>query len=193
MVEEAERTDLPMHFPPQKDVGRRAEVAGQRQILMHDLDADVARIDRVVETHFLICETHQALARPEYTRDDLAEGRLARAVTAHQADNLARRDREADMAESLNRAIRFPYANEIEQAHRATTAAAVGILRAWPPSGDGSRATFISQLSALARPITGQLSLFGRLPSACRPRTGLPQQSDIAFFASNRAHWLANS
>src|ERR1700761_7668154 len=176
MVKEAERTDLPMHFPPQKDVGGRAEVVGQRQILVHDLDADVARIDRVMEMHFLIGEAHQAFARPEHTRDDLDEGRLARAVVAHQPDNLTRRHRDADMAEGLNRPIRFPYVNEIEQCHRAPALATLVGIRGGPQSGDGARATLFSQLSALACPITGQLPLFGRLPGGCRPQTRLPQQ-----------------
>src|SRR3954451_16673562 len=99
MVEERERPYLAPQFSSEKHVGGGGQVVGESEVLVDDLDANGAGIDRSREMDLLILEQNLAVRGRKVAGDDLHQGRLAGAVVAHQADDFARSDREIDMGQ----------------------------------------------------------------------------------------------
>jgi hypothetical protein len=108
MVEKRERPNLASQFAPEKNVGGRRQIIGQRQILVDDLNADGAGIHRSGEMNLLVLEQNLAVRGREIARDDLHQCRLAGAVVAHQADDFAGSDREIDMGQGPDGAEFLP-------------------------------------------------------------------------------------
>ena len=100
VVEERKGADLADHLPSEEDVGGRADVIGEGQVLVDDLDPRGAGIERPVEAVFEAIEADRAMGRMEVAGDDLDECRLAGPVVAHKAHDFARRDRQVDTGQS---------------------------------------------------------------------------------------------
>jgi hypothetical protein len=94
VVEDPERTPALPQFPAEEHVGASGQVVAQRQILIDDLDAVAARIDRLREMHLAILDLHLPGGRREVAGDDLDQRRLARAIVAHQSQHLGRLKRQ---------------------------------------------------------------------------------------------------
>src|SRR5258708_8494054 len=94
IVEQLERAEPALFLAPEEDVGRGAEIVAESEVLVDDLDAFAARLDRLAEMHVLARDLDLAAARRKVAGDDLDQGRLAGAVVAHQPDDLPRLHRE---------------------------------------------------------------------------------------------------
>ena len=99
--------ELPQHARPhelaaEEHVLGRVEVRGEREVLVHDLDADRGGVVRRREVHRLALEEHLARVDVEVAREGLDEGRLAGAVVADQGDDLAGVDVEVGPVEGLD-------------------------------------------------------------------------------------------
>ena len=81
----------------QKDVGADIEIVGERQVLIDRLDPLLARIDRAREMTLPPFEIDLAFIRLIDAGDALDQGRLAGAVVAQEADNLAGIDVPTDL------------------------------------------------------------------------------------------------
>ena len=137
VVENAERAEAAHLLARQEDVGRCRQVVAQREVLIDDLDAGGARIDRLVEMDRPAFQQHLAARRREIAGDDLDQRRLAGAVVAHEPDNLAAVEREIDLRQAprwLRNAWRFPGAREqppILPSHRIALAAFFRAAISW--------------------------------------------------------------
>ena len=56
MIEPAERADAALDLAPEEHVGGGGQIVAERQVLIDDLDALLARFDRLVEMHVLAAE-----------------------------------------------------------------------------------------------------------------------------------------
>ena len=104
MIEELERTDLSGHLATEEDIRGGANIIGQSEVLIDDLDPDGARVERPVEAMLRPVETDRPVGRMEVARDDLDEGRLASPVVAHEADHVAGVHRQLDVMKRPDRA-----------------------------------------------------------------------------------------
>ena len=86
----------------EEDVRRRRQVVAEREVLVDDLDAMLARLDRPVEDDFLSVDPDGAVRGAEISGDDLDQRRLAGAVVAHKADNLRLVEAERNIVEGLD-------------------------------------------------------------------------------------------
>jgi hypothetical protein len=102
VVKEEERTKLALKLASEENVCRSRQIVGEREILVDDLDAHGARIDRPMEMHGVAFEAKISMARRKVSGDDLNERRLACAVVAHQADHLTREDLHVHAMERAN-------------------------------------------------------------------------------------------
>ena len=89
VVEPAERPEPPLDLAPEKDIGGGGQIVAEREVLIDDLDALLARLDGLMKMHRLAVEDDLAGGRGKVAGDDLDQGRLAGAVVAHQAEDLA--------------------------------------------------------------------------------------------------------
>ena len=117
IVEDAERPDAAAQLAAEKDVGGRGQIVAERQVLVDDLDAVPARLDRPVQHDLLAVHAHRAVARPEVAGDHLDQRRLAGAVVAHQADDLAGLERQRNVVDRLDGAEMFRNVGEFENRH----------------------------------------------------------------------------
>jgi hypothetical protein len=101
LVEPVQPVDL---LPAEVHVLHHVEVVAEREILIDDLDAQPRGVLRPVDVHQLPVEEDLARVDGMDPGDALDERRLARAVVADQGHDLARRDVEVDLVESLDRA-----------------------------------------------------------------------------------------
>ena len=111
--------DAEAQLAAEKDVGRGGQVVAERQVLVDDLDAVPARVDRLVQDE-LGCPSiaHGAVARAEVAGDHLDQRRLAGAVVAHQADDLARLERQRHVVDGLDGAEMLGNVGQFENRHR---------------------------------------------------------------------------
>ena len=63
IVENLERADAFADFAAEENIGGSAEIVAEREILMHDLDAVLARFDRPVHGQILAFHLHRAMRR----------------------------------------------------------------------------------------------------------------------------------
>ena len=117
MIEKREGADLAPQFASEKHVGRCRQVVGESQVLIDHLDPDGAGIDRLGEVNLPILEQDPAMRRREVARDDLHQRRLAGAVVAHEADDLAGLDREIDVGQGADGAEFLPDILQDEERH----------------------------------------------------------------------------
>src|SRR5258708_17408117 len=89
IVEHLERAEPALLLAPEEDVGRGAEIVAESEILIDDLDAFAARLDRLPEMHVLARDFDLAAARRKVPGANLDQGRLAGAVVAHPPDELS--------------------------------------------------------------------------------------------------------
>src|SRR6202011_4940806 len=92
----------PLLLSAQEDVGRGGEIVAESEVLIDDLDAFAARLDRLAEMHRLARDLQLAAARRKISGDDLDQSRLAGAIVAHQPDDLSRLHREIDAGKRLD-------------------------------------------------------------------------------------------
>jgi len=78
------------------------EVVAQREVLVHDLDAEVVGLRRVGDVGRLALEEHLAGVERVDARDALDESRLAGAVVADECRDLARAGHEVDAAQRVH-------------------------------------------------------------------------------------------
>ena len=62
-----------MEFASEKDIRRRRQVIAKRQVLVHDLDPVLARLDRAVHHQLLALHVQSAMAWAEVPGDNLDE------------------------------------------------------------------------------------------------------------------------
>src|SRR5215216_6319186 len=108
----------------QENVLRDRHQRNQRQLLMDDDDAERLGIVDVAKAPLLAVEDDAALivAMRIDAAENLHQGRLAGAVLADQRMDLARLDREVDVAQGLNAGKTLAYAAHFENCgHRAIT------------------------------------------------------------------------
>ena len=87
-------------FQAEGDIVEDGEVREQREVLEHEPDATLlGRHEAVGPRHLLIVDQHAASGGPFHAGGDAKERGLAAARRPEQADDLARRDVEADMIE----------------------------------------------------------------------------------------------
>ena len=104
VVEPAERARAALDFAPKEHIGRRRQIVAERQVLVDDLDALLARLDGLMKVHRLAADADLAVGRGEIAGDDLDQGRLASAVVAHEPEHFASLERHVDFVQRMNRA-----------------------------------------------------------------------------------------
>ena len=87
---------------PEEHVLDRVEVRGQREVLVHDLDADGRRLVRGGEVHRLALEEDLALVDVQVAGERLDQRRLAGTVVADQGDDLTGVDVEVGLVQGLH-------------------------------------------------------------------------------------------
>ena len=80
------------------------EVVAEREVLVDDLDAELAGVGRAVDRHRLAVEQHLAAVDRVDARHALDQRRLARAVVADERGDLTGPHREVDPVQHLHRA-----------------------------------------------------------------------------------------
>ena len=86
------------------DVLRNREIGHHAQLLMHHADAGREGVARRAEMDLVAVERHAAAILRVYARDDLHQRRLAGAVLADQAVDLAGAQHEIDVAQGRDAA-----------------------------------------------------------------------------------------
>ena len=104
VVDDLDEAEAALGLAAEEHVLGRGQIVAERQILVDDLDALGARVDRLVEVLDRALEPDLALARRKVAGDDLDQRRLAGAVVAHQPQHLAGLEVELDALERLDRA-----------------------------------------------------------------------------------------
>ena len=99
----------------QVDVLPDVQGGHQRQRLEDGLDAGGPGLGRVRELAPDAVHQELALVGPDVPREDVDERRLARAVVAHEADDLARVQPQADVAQGRHRAVALGRVRDLEQ------------------------------------------------------------------------------
>src|ERR1700722_48104 len=102
IVEDFERPDSPVHFASKEDIGGGGQIVAKRQILMHDLDAVLAGLNRPMHRQFGAFHAHRAMGGAEIAGDDLHQRRFAGAIVAHQPDDLAGLKDKRNIGEGLD-------------------------------------------------------------------------------------------
>ena len=111
-LEEAEAAgELAAH----EDVADDRLLDRERPVLEHGLDAGLARPRRVPAGHRLAAHDDLAAGRRDHAGEDLDQRRLAGAVVADQADDLADVDVQADAAERVDVAVGLRDVAELDQ------------------------------------------------------------------------------
>ena len=103
MIEPAERAEAAFDLAAEKHIGRGGEVVAEGEVLIDDLDALLAGLDRLGEMDRLVLDANFAAGRQEVAGDHLHEGRLAGAVVAHQAERFAVLELEVDVIQGVDR------------------------------------------------------------------------------------------
>ena len=104
------------------DVLGHREVGHDAQLLVHHADAGRQRLARRAEMHRPAVDRHAAVVLAVQAGDDLHQGRLAGAVLAHQAVDLAGAQHEVDVAQGRDAAERLGDAASVRQPRRAARA-----------------------------------------------------------------------
>ena len=110
LVERAERELLATEEHVLDDV----EVVAQREVLVHDLDAEVRGIARRVQVAVDAVDEDLALVVGLHAGETLDEGRLSGAVVADQGGDLAGVDLEVHALEDADRTERFLHADQLD-------------------------------------------------------------------------------
>ena len=105
----------------QEDVGGGGEIVAERELLVDDLDAVLARFDRLVEMDLLALHPERAVGRRKVAGDDLDQRRLAGAVVAHQPDDLTRLERKRHVVERVDGSKMLGDFGDFENGHSAPT------------------------------------------------------------------------
>ena len=146
----------------EEDVLGDAERAGGRELLVDEADAEVLALAHRAERDRAAGEGDLAGRWREGAGDDVDERRLARAVLADEADDLAGRDAEVDAVQHRHVAEALRDAADLEDGghggtRRGLATAAQGLLQFIGPSGvtmlPSTRITF----SAGGSPVTREL------------------------------------
>ena len=91
-------------FPPQKDIFINRQIFGQIQFLIEHGNARVQRRFRIREPDLAAVQQDGAVVLLVHPREDLHQGRFARAVFPAESVDHARSDRERHIAKRLHRA-----------------------------------------------------------------------------------------
>src|SRR5579885_801859 len=92
---------------PEVEVRRRVELRGEREILVDDLDPQLACCDRAADRDGAALEQDLAAVRLMDPRERLYERALAGAVVADECDDLTRIDAEVGAAQRAHAAETF--------------------------------------------------------------------------------------
>src|SRR5688572_1414162 len=117
LVEDPERPETLLELAAEKDVLRGGQVVGQGEVLIDHLDAPGARLARLVEVANLAIDRDLAVGRRKIAGNDLDHGGLAGAVVAHEADDLARPDGEAQFRQGADGTKAHGNTAHVEQCH----------------------------------------------------------------------------
>ena len=121
VVQHLQGPDAAAQFASEEDVRRRRQIVAQRQILVNDLDAVLARFHRAVQDELLAIEAHGAVARPKIAGDHLDQRGLASTVVSHEADHLPRLQRKRNIVDCLDGAEMFGDVGEFENRHQPSS------------------------------------------------------------------------
>ena len=83
VIKQRQRTEFALELASQEHVGRGRQIVCEREILVDDLDAHGARIDRTVEMNRFAFEVDLSPVRREISGDDLHERRFPGAIVSH--------------------------------------------------------------------------------------------------------------
>ena len=110
----------------EEDVLGDRKVGDDRKLLMHHADAGIQRVAGGAEAHLLAVELHRAGEIGMHAGDDLHQRRLAGAVLADEAVDLAGAEREVDAREAPRRRRRISRCRSVREAgaRRGVTSAA---------------------------------------------------------------------
>ena len=90
------------------------EVVAQREVLVHDLDAEMGGIPRRVQVAVLAVDEDFALVVGLDTGETLDQGRLSGAVVADEGSDLAGVDLQVHALEDADRAERLLHADQLD-------------------------------------------------------------------------------
>src|SRR5262249_23800656 len=101
VIDQTEQPSRPAapRFAAEEDILGDVQVLGQRQVLIHHLDAEIARLARAVEAHRPPVEQKLSSARLIEAGEDLHQRRFAGAVVADDAEHLTAIELEIDPAQ----------------------------------------------------------------------------------------------
>ena len=123
-----DRVKRAARLPAGEHVLGHGQIGKDRRLLVHGDDPEPVRGLRVADPLRLAVDQEAALLRLDHAREDLHEGRLARAVLADERVDGRLLDREADVGDRLDAAVALRDPVELDQgAHR-------GYAAATPPS-----------------------------------------------------------
>ena len=179
VVEDRTGPILAAHLAAEEDVGGGGEVVAEREVLVDDLDAVAAGVERPVQDDLAAVHPHAARGWAEVAGDHLDQGRLAGAVVAHQPDDLAGLERERHVIHRLDGAEVLGNVGELENSHPSSSSR--GAARAYPrrPASPGRRRPGFSRTPG--RP---SIAAAERCRGAIRP---VAQDSRPGGFYSQRA------
>ncbi len=109
------QTPAPRQLVVEGDVLRDRQVGEQRKVLINHLEAGAHRVDRLPDRPRSPVHRDCSRVRRHHAREDLDQGRLAAAVLAGEAHDLARFDRESDLVQRVNAGERLAHAFHSEQ------------------------------------------------------------------------------
>src|SRR5690606_40364022 len=133
VVEPADGPDPPAQLTPEKDIGRRRQIVAEREVLVDDLDSLATGVDGLVEMHVLIVESQAAGTGEEVAGDDLHQRGLARAVAAHEAEDLTALYLQIDARQRLNGAEVLGHTAKSEYRHAHPPLRGAASLSVRPP------------------------------------------------------------
>ncbi len=115
LVHAVEEARAPDRLPAEEEVAGDGELRDQRRVLVDRLDPERDGVGRAVDAHLAAAEPDLAAGGRHHAREHLYQRRLAGAVVAKQAHDLALADTERDVLEGLHLAVELADALHADQ------------------------------------------------------------------------------
>jgi hypothetical protein len=115
LVQHVQRRPPAVDLPAEVQVGRRVQVRGERQVLVHGLDAMRPGVERAAEAHRAALDEDLPRVGPDHPGQGLDQRALARAVVADQRYDLGGEGGEAGAVQGLHVAVALDHAACLKQ------------------------------------------------------------------------------